>query len=74
MYNAYFHCRLCDKIYYSCGTNSEQIVLHSMCYLTNSTLSIKELPSQCPNKFEIHLCEDGSYGMADFIGFKKVDK
>ena len=70
MYNGYYHCRLCNAIYKSCGTGSEKIMMNCMLQVTNSILKPNDPEPQCPDMISIHFCDDGSKGISDFIGFK----
>lgn len=70
-YKGYYHCRLCKKEYYSCGTGDLGMVMKCMAQVTNSILAPNPPIIQCPEIIDVHFCADGSRGVADFIGFKK---
>lgn len=70
-YNGKYKCRLCGKTYKHCMTGDKDIVLQSMFYVTDSILKdVEKLPIQHPEKHSIHFCDNGSFGVADFIGFE----
>ena len=54
MYNGYYHCRLCNAIYKSCGTGSEKIMMNCMLQVTNSILKPNDPEPQCPDMISIH--------------------
>lgn len=69
-YHSTFKCRLCGEIYEGGCTSSKRIAEQSI------MLTCLGLPSpqpQAPGMTEVHSCKDGSLGVADFQGFKKVD-
>ena len=74
MYNGYYHCRLCNATYKSCGIGSENTMMNYMLQVTNSILKQKNPEPQCPDMISIHFCDDGSKGVADFVGFKKENQ
>lgn len=68
-YYSTYKCRLCGKTFISGMTSSQEVVnqnlLHLVCEAplkTNMGIPI--------TKLYMHSCEDGSVGLADFIGFK----
>lgn len=67
-----FRCRLCGKTFTNGGTGDEETARRAM---TNATLAasgiepLTKLENQ-PLMHEMHCCEDGSFGIADFLGMK----
>lgn len=68
-YQAIYKCRMCGEYDFGCKAG-EIIVIRCMHQVTKGFDSRELL---CPSITEMHYCEDGSYGLADFQGFKKVD-
>lgn len=73
MYNGYYHCRLCGENFKACYTNSEERMWNYMLQLRNSMIKTEELERPFPGKNAIHCCNDGSVGLADFIGFRREE-
>lgn len=67
-YQSMFRCRLCGKIYKEGCTGNEDIAMKAVM----DTCLGKPLLLQQPNMTQIHCCKNGSYGVADFQGFRKV--
>lgn len=70
-YRGVFKCRLCGETYESGCTGSEDIALQSVI-----SVCIDGLKPPCPQSPHIralHSCKDGSIGVSDFQGFRKVD-
>lgn len=71
-YYMMFRCRLCGKTFANGGTGDEETAWTAT---ANATLAasgigpLKKLESQ-PLAQETHRCEDGSFGIADFLGMK----
>lgn len=68
-YQAIYKCRMCGE--YSLGCITDRIIA-TRCMLQVSH-GIDSSEVLCPSITEMHYCEDGSYGLADFQGFKKAD-
>lgn len=66
-YKAIYKCRLCGRIESDCVTGSEAIVNRCMQDVVNGIDSKQTLFS---GKYNIHFCNDGSFGLSDFQGFK----
>ena len=67
-YIAIHKCRLCGKLFEG-AHGGEQIARKEM---INLVVTRKSELIQSPQMMDIHDCSNGSYGMADFQGFKKV--
>lgn len=70
-YREIFKCRLCGETYESGCTRNENIALQAT--IAACIHSAKPPVPQCPSITEIHSCKDGSIGVSDFQGFRKVD-
>lgn len=64
-YKALYKCRVCGHTYSSNGTDNENLAVESAIDALSGD-SIVELT-------EIHRCEDGGIGIADFCGFTRDD-
>lgn len=74
-YKSIFKCRLCGETYESACTGNEEIALQSVVFacLQNENLNFPKLIfPQSPSITEPHHCKNGSFGVADFQGFRKV--
>lgn len=72
-YKGYFHCRLCESTYFNVVTGSEKTVMNCMLQITDSIIKPDPPEVMCPSLIDFHFCEDGSRGIADFIGFRKEE-
>ncbi len=70
-YRTIFKCRLCGEIYEGGCTGSKNIALQTV---TLACLGLPAPEPQAPTMTEVHSCQDESFGMADFQGFRKVDE
>ncbi len=70
MYIAKYKCRLCGKEYESVITGE---VLARRC-MYQTVYGIKSGEPLCPTIYEMHHCDNGSFGISDFLGFKKEIK
>ena len=63
----FYKCRLCGEKFYNCATNSKTAsdIVIDICVYGKSKII------QAPGMIGFHSCDDGSLGIADFIGFKK---
>ena len=71
-YRAIYKCRLCGEKFEDGRTGIDTA------YMGCAVLVAKEhfKPEGCAigvHRHNTHVCDDGSYGFADFVGFKKVD-
>ena len=62
-----YKCRLCGKIFVTCMTATESVAKKSVFGLVIG----EKLEVQQPEEKTIHFCENGSFGVADFIGMEK---
>ena len=65
-YRAIYKCRLCGERYKSVSAGKRTALQSSI----KACLGYSSAP-QAPLMADVHLCKDGSYGIADFEGFKK---
>lgn len=66
---AVYKCRLCGKRYFDGETNRSTAIAFIAGLTTNEYFEIDEQLGI--SRTDIHNCEDGSLGFADFQGFKK---
>lgn len=71
-YREIYKCRLCGEKFEDGRTGRDTA------YMGCAVLAAKEhfKPEGCAigvHRHNTHVCDDGSYGFADFVGFKKVD-
>lgn len=73
-YRAIYKCRLCGEEFYNAGTGDEDTASKATMYtvLESSGITPQFESRNAPIQFDLHNCKDGSYGMADFQGMKKV--
>lgn len=75
MFDAIYKCRLCGEEFVECSTSGEEsnrrFVMKIMC----RAVDLKE-PEEVmePTIYTCHPCKGGSYGVADFLGFKFNNK
>lgn len=72
-YRAIYKCRLCGEEFEDARMGRD------IAYRGAVVLIVKEhfKPEGCAigvHKYNTHVCDDGSYGFADFIGFRKVEE
>ena len=70
-YRAMYKCRLCNKEFGYVGTTNEKLVMDCITAMINGTKTTQILE---PKQFDFHCCEDGSFGFADFKGWKVIGK
>jgi hypothetical protein len=71
IYKAKHKCRLCGKVYESGSTTGDRdIVNQSMAELI---VGIGTMP-QAPTLNDVHYCENGNIGCADFLGWQREEK
>lgn len=69
--DATYKCRLCGKEYVKCSTGTDRSSLQLAVDIVYRATAIKEPKDGMePALWELHWCEDGSLGVADFLGFK----
>lgn len=69
-YQTIFKCRLCGKLFNGVTTDSERIALDTT---ASACLGKESEVIEAPRLNRDHLCADGSYGVADFQGYKKMN-
>lgn len=74
-YISVYRCRLCGKEYAEGGTDTGRTAMNGAneAALTASGIEPGRLCMNAPTLFSIHHCDGGSYGVSEFLGFKKVD-
>ena len=74
-YRMLYKCRLCGQVFVNCGTASEKVAEQST---LNEVLRASGMSPMWKENdalmYEMHSCADGSYGVSDFIGSRKVDE
>ena len=70
VYIALFKCRICCEVYSATETESRNIAQKAAI----SAVLGKVSDGQDPALHDIHICEDGGIGIADFLGFKREDE
>lgn len=74
-YRPLYKCRICNKLFVFGKWRSESEMLGGLCHCINKANAITEC-CNAPypvNLYDIHYCENGNRGIADFVGFKKVN-
>ena len=66
MYQAIYKCRLCGEVFQSGQTGKD------IAYSETMFLCVGESSQYGQHGKILHNCSDGSFGIADFQGFKKV--
>ena len=72
-YRAIYKCRLCGGEFESCVTTSIDVVIKNMLNVTVGH-EIKQWIGTPVSETSMHSCKNGSFGMADFVGFRKVEE
>lgn len=66
-YSALFKCRLCGETFITAGTGDRKTAEKAAIFA-----AIGEPPEpNGPTLHDIHICENGGIGIADFLGFKE---
>lgn len=75
-YKMLYKCRLCGQVFVNHGTVSEKVAEQSTLneVLRASGMSPMWKENDVLTMYEMHCCTDGSYGVSDFIGSRKVDE
>lgn len=71
-YRAIYKCRLCGEEFVSGATTSIDVVIKNMLNVT-IRYEIKQWIGTPVTEISMHSCKDGSMGLADFLGFRKVE-
>ena len=76
IYMAIYKCRLCGKEFYHAGTDCKETAAKATMYtvLESSGITPQFESLNAPMQFDFHDCEDGGYGMSDFLGMRKTEK
>ena len=69
-WNGKYKCRLCGNVFNTCMTLTR--VTAKKCVI--GAVLGKNLEVQQPGTEAIHCCDDGSFGVADFLGMKKEEE
>lgn len=70
-----YRCRLCGKEYVEGGTDTGRAAMNGAneAALIASGIELGRLCENAPTLFSVHHCDGGSYGISEFLGFKKAD-
>ena len=71
-YRAIYKCRLCGEEFVSAVTGSADIAIKNMVLMT-AECDMKQKIFNPVTKLSMHSCKDGSMGLSDFLGFRKVE-
>lgn len=71
-YRAIYKCRLCGEEFVSAATTSADIAIKHMLIVTVQYKPLEFIGTPV-TKISMHSCKDGSMGLADFLGFRKVE-
>lgn len=71
-YQAIYKCRLCGKEFESAMTTSADVARKQILHATIG-YKIEEWIGPPLEKNTMHSCKDGSMGVSDFLGIKKVE-
>lgn len=71
-YRAIYKCRLCGEEFKGSATTNIDIAIKNMLNVTFG-YEIKQWNEAPVSEIFMHSCKDGSLGLADFLGFRKVD-
>ena len=71
-YRATYKCRLCGEEFVSAATGNEDIAIKNMVVIT-AECDLGQRILNPITKLSMHSCKDGSMGLADFLGFRKVE-
>lgn len=73
LYHQLYKCRMCGKEYCPVTTYDEEATISNMCSYINkgNGISNEYTMPYSATLYEIHYCENGSFGVADFIGYVK---
>lgn len=72
-YKAIYKCRLCGEEFEDCTTGEPLAMALTMALAINGTTKHVRYNGNLHNHI-VHNCKNGSYGMADFQGFRKIAK
>lgn len=66
MYYGIYKCRLCGEKYMRCSVSNSKMVTEHFLGLVTPFKAVQQI-----DLIDMHSCEDGSFGLADFNGFVK---
>lgn len=66
-YSALFKCRLCGETFSASEAGGRKTAQRVALFASMGTVS----EPQAPTLHDIHICENGGIGIADFLGFKE---
>lgn len=73
MYQAIYKCRLCGKEYLGHSTGNKNVAMDCVHKIMRKEYFYPKGSEMGLDRFDIHNCEDDSFGFADFQGFKKAE-
>lgn len=68
-YDALFKCRLCGETFATSTAGGRKAAEKAAIYASMGEVS----EPQAPALHDIHICDNGGIGIADFIGFKEME-
>ena len=71
-YRAMYKCRLCGEKFTSASTTSSDIAIKHILIVTTGYKPSEYIGTPV-TELSMHSCKDGSCGLADFLGFRKVE-
>ena len=72
-YRAIYKCRMCGEEFVSAVTGNAYIAIKHMVSVTSGYNPTEYIGAPITEK-TMHSCKGGSMGMADFLGFRKVEE
>lgn len=66
-YSALFKCRLCGETFTASEAGGRKVAEKAAIFASIG----KSSEPQAPTLHDIHICENGGIGIADFLGFKE---
>ena len=72
-YRAIYKCRLCGEKFSGAMTGSSEIAIKHMLSVTIGRNPLEFIGAPV-TKLSMHSCKDRSMGLADFLGFRKVEE
>lgn len=73
MYQAIYKCRLCGEEFINGATGDENTAMACVCGITSKEYFYPKGSAIGLHRVDCHNCKDGSFGLADFQGFKKAE-
>ena len=67
MYYGIYKCRLCKEKFESTGTGTKEVAFD---VAMRTAFGLKQKYPIHPSMTEPHVCKDGSFGIADFLGME----